>query len=340
MATPDEGRGGLVRFRAAGGPLGAGLRAAAAASEYRSRFERWDRRATVRSSPRRVLEAADPDPVYFPPELAPVTSHPLALERGEDARRHLLVHRLYQYLDFTVELEDSAVMPVTSRIARGRAGLHLPEPMRVDAFKISTDEAWHAQFSDDLVRQVQSATGIERRAGERPQFVDRLAEIRRRLDPDLHGIHELLFAVVSETLISTILSDLPNDRRLPHAVREVVADHAVDEGRHHAFFRGLLGFLWHELSGDQRRRIGPWVPELIFAFLEPDYRATALALADVGLSSEEIEGVLRESLPDEQVRRDVADAAGSTVQYFRAVGALDDPETRDAFAAARLLPEC
>ena len=309
----------------------------AGAHAYRSKFTRWDELASVRSSPRRLLADAPAHQLFFPPELVPAASHPLTAERGPGAVRALLVHRLYQYLEFTVELEDTAVIPVTSRIARGRAGLDLPEQMRLDAFKIATDEAWHAQFSYDMIAQVRAATGVAHRPCAPPQFTVRLAEIARGLDADLRGIDDLLFAVVSETLISAILSDLPNDRRLPHAVRAVVADHAEDEGKHHAFFRSLLGFLWPALSGAQRRRIGPLLPELVHAFLEPDHTATALALAEIGLSRPEVERVLHESYPRDSVRRSIADAARSTVRYFRDVGALDDPRTREAFAAAGLV---
>jgi P-aminobenzoate N-oxygenase AurF len=326
----------VVRLREAGGALVAGVRAARSHA-YRSKFTRWDELASVRSSPRRLLADPASDQLFFPPELVPAAAHPLTAELGEEARRALLVHRLYQYLEFTVELEDTAVIPVASKIARGRAGVELPEEMRMDAFKIATDEAWHAQFSYDMVAQVQAATGVPRPAGEPPQFARRLADIGAQLDPDLRGIDDILFAVVSETLISAILSDLPNDRRLPLAVRELVADHAADEGKHHAFFRSLLEFLWPALSVGQRRRIGPWLPELVYAFLEPDYTATALSLAGVGLPSAVIEQVLHEAYPKAAVRRSVADAARSTIRYFRAVGALDEPETLEAFAAAGLL---
>lgn len=304
---------------------------------YRSKFARWDELASVRSSPRRLLADAPADQIFFPPELVPAASHPLAAERGPAAVRALLVHRLYQYLEFTVELEDTAVIPVASRIARGRAGLDLPEQMRLDAFKIATDEAWHAQFSYDMIAQVRAATGVAHRPVAPPRFTVRLAEIARRLDADLRGIDDLLFAVVSETLISAILSDLPTDRRLPPAVRAVVADHAEDEGKHHAFFRSLLGFLWPALSGGQRRRVGPLLPELVAAFLEPDHAATAHALAEIGLSGPEVERVLHESYPRDAVRRSVADAARTTVRYLQDVGALDDPCTREAFAAAGLV---
>ena len=332
----DEGRADVIRFREGGGALVAGLRTARS-HEYRSKFTRWDELASVRSSPRRTLAGAVSDHLFFPPELVPAATHPLVVERGEHTTRALLVRRLYQYLEFTVELEDTAVIPVASKIARARAGIDVPDQMRLDAFKIATDEAWHAQFSYDMIVQVQAATGVQRRACEPPQFVARLAEIGRGLDPDLRGIDDLLFAVVSETLISAILSDLPNDRRLPDAVREVVADHAEDEGKHHAFFRSLLSFLWPALTAEQRRRIGPWLPELIHAFLEPDYTATALALAESGLSGPEIERVVHEAFPKAAVRQSIAEAARSTVRYFRAVGALDDPGTFEAFVAAGLL---
>jgi P-aminobenzoate N-oxygenase AurF len=309
----------------------------AAAARYRSGFGRWYERASVRRSPRRLLRDVTADQLYFPPELTPAATHPLVVARGTDAVRTVLIDRLHQYLQFTVELESTAVVPVTSRIAHRRTGLELPVSMYVDAFKIGTDEAWHAQFSYDLISQVAAATGVAPRFADPPAFVGRLARIRDRLDPVLQGVPDLLFAVVSETLISAILSDLPHDDRLPAAVRDAVADHAEDEGRHHAYFRSLLGFLWPALTAGQRRELGPWVPRLIWAFLEPDYPAMGLALARVGLCPAEVDQVLREAYPRDAVTRGVAAAAGSTVRYFRQAGALDDTRTTEAFHSAGLI---
>jgi P-aminobenzoate N-oxygenase AurF len=309
------------------------------ASAYRSGFARWYERASVRRSPRRLLLDGAQHRVYFPPELVPAVSHRLVVAQGPDAVRSILVDRLHQYLQFTVELEATAVVPVTSAIARRRSGLLLPDAMYADAFRISTDEAWHAQFSYDLIMQVAATTGIAPWFVEPPAFAGRLDEIRDQLDPALRRLPDLIFAVISETLISAILSDLPHDDRLPKAVRDAVADHAEDEGKHHAYFRTLLGFLWPALDAEQRRALGPWVPRLIWAFLEPDYRAMGHALAAVGLGPDEVEQVLHEAYPLAAVSRTIAGAAGSTVRYFREVGALDDARTRDAFCAAGLLDD-
>lgn len=307
------------------------------AAGYRSSFGNWEKRASVRVKPRRLLETGGDHAVFFPPELVPVLSHPLVAERGPGQRHRLLVHSLFGYLHFTTELEQIAVIPVTSMISRGREGLQLPTAMRRDAFNITTDEAWHAQFSYDLMEQVELATGVPRRTPAVPQFAIRLAEIYRQLDPDLRGVAKLAFGVVSETLISSILADLPSDQRLPRAVRELVADHAQDEGKHHAYFSSVLGFLWPALSRNQQRRLGPWLPHLIFAFLEPDHRATACALGEIGLTDGEISRVLRESLHEESVVRHIADAARSTIRYFGDAGALRDTETAEAFMRSGLI---
>src|SRR6185295_14101103 len=63
-----------------------------------------------------------------------------------------------------------------------------------------------------------------------------------------------------------IFSGIPSDPRVVMAVRELVADHAEDEGRHHAYFSRLLEFTWPRLNKAQRATIGPLLPEMVLAF--------------------------------------------------------------------------
>ncbi|MFV2013697.1 MULTISPECIES: diiron oxygenase [unclassified Micromonospora] len=309
-----------------------------AVDAYDTRFGRWNERASVRRKAQPSLEGDGE--LYFPPELVPMLSHPLVTALGPAAIERLLVRRLYDYLSFTVELEELAVMPVAMRISRGRSGLDLPGPMRADAFKIVTDEAWHAQVSFGLVKEVEQLTSVPYESVRLPAFIDRLDAIQRRLPTELRGAEGLLFTVVSETLISRLLSDLPQDHRLPTAVRVFVRDHAEDEGRHHAYFRSLLQHVWPSSGPSAQRQIGPWIPELIFAFLEPDYELMGRGLHHEGLSAAEVEQVLVESWPRTRVISDVAEAAGAAVRYFQDVGAMDDARTHEAFVAAGLIAPC
>jgi hypothetical protein len=259
------------------------------------------------------------------------------LDKGPEAVRRILIRRLYDYLYFTAELEELAVIPVAGKISRGRAGLELPEQMRMDAFKIVTDEAWHAQFSYDLLRQVEHATGVGYTPPLAPAFASRLDAIRERLPAELRGAEGLLFAVISETLISSILADIPRDGRLPDTVREVVRDHAEDEGRHHSYFRAVLRHFWPVLDRSAQCSIGPWLPEVILAFLEPDYAQIGVSLYEAGLSPESAEQVIAETWPATRVAADAATAAQSAIRYLREVGALGDERTREAFLAAGLV---
>jgi hypothetical protein len=307
--------------------------------EYTSHFERWDALASVRRRPRREFEVLRPG-LYFPPELYPVVLHPLVAAKGDAVVKGMLLQRLYDYLDFTIELENLAVIPVAAKISRGRSGLVLPERMRADAHKIVTDEAWHAQVSYDFAHQISVETGCPRLADEEsdvPVFLSRLDRLRERLPHDVMGVESLLFAIVSETLISGILSDIPRDARLPQAVRETVRDHAEDEGRHHVYFRSVLKHLWPALTLSERRAVGPLIPDAIHAFLEPDYRRAACHLSAIGLTCDEIDQVITESWPVHEVRRSMSDSASQLVRYFTEVGALDDAWTLDAWAAAGLL---
>jgi hypothetical protein len=305
---------------------------------YCSRFSRWDERASVRAKPQRIFaEEEAPRLLYFPPELVPMSSHELVARGGVESTNRVLMQRLHVYLDFTAELEQQVVNPVCAAIGRGRSGLYLPAAMLEDAFKIYTDEAWHAQFSDDLQRQIVKATGVPAVRPRSPAFMRNLDTTQRELPSDMRALSSLFVAIVSETLISAILADIPRDTRVIGAVREVISDHAIDEGLHHVFFANLLEHAWPQVSSRHRAMIGVRLPGYIRAFLEPDVAALADVLFDVGLCADDVGQVLVDAYGSEQVDRTVRDDARVTLRHLARFGVLDDPATIEAFQEARLL---
>lgn len=304
---------------------------------YESKFLSWERRASVRTKPSRTFVDDERSMLLFPPEMVPTLAHPLVRERGPAAAQRVLAQSLYHYLHFTVVLEQIAIIPVTGRIALGQTGVAVPARMQADAFKITTDEAWHAQFSYDIVQQVAEACGVPAATPRQPQFARRLEEIRESFEPSHRALVDLFFATVSETLVSSYLSELPGDGRLPRSVRALVADHAEDEGRHHAYFRAFLRIIWPQLGDRERRLIGPRIPDLIEAFLQPDVAAAALALRDAGLNEHEVATVVHDCYLAAPAWGPIVAASRATVRSFRDVDALDDPPTYDAFASRRLV---
>jgi para-aminobenzoate N-oxygenase AurF len=306
---------------------------------YSSKFSSWHARASVRAKPRRELEADEPDHhVYFPPELVPVAQHPVVQELGPETVDRVLIQRLHTYLEFTAELEQGAVNPVTALISRRRSGFDLPETMIEDAYKIYTDEAWHAQFSDDLSRQVAASTGVGPSVFEEPHFFRKLTGFQEDRTADERKLVMLFFTIVSETLISAILSGIPTDSRVVKAVREVVADHAQDEGRHHAYFSRLLEYTWPRLNKAHRALIGPLLPEMIMAFLEPDFVAIAGNLRACGLTAEQIDQVMTESYPPALIQAGIRADSRATIKHFERVGIVDDLRTAEALEASNLWP--
>ncbi|OUC79303.1 diiron oxygenase, partial [Streptomyces swartbergensis] len=257
---------------------------------YSSPFARWSERATVRRAPRRELSAPSSDASrYFSPDLVPVARHPLIAHLRPELFDAVLVQHLYRYLDFTAKLETLVVNRTALGIAQGSVGVGLPEEMRFDAYKIYCDEAYHALFSVDLMRQVRDTTGIAPVLPDQPYFLRRLEEIQQELPPQTRALAELLFVTVSETLISASLAELPVDSEIVPAVRETIRDHAADEGRHHVYFAAFLRYLWAALDPMARREAA-----LIAAFLQPDTDAVRAELLGYGLTRDDAEQVLAE----------------------------------------------
>lgn len=305
---------------------------------YTSPFSRWDERAAVRRSPRRVLDDSDsPTSRYFSPDLVPVARHRLVTGLRPELFDEILVQHLYRYLDFTAKLETVVVNRTVLGIATGSVGIGLPEDMRFDAYKIYCDEAYHALFSVDLMRQVREATGIRPLLPEQPYFLRRLAEIQESLPPEERPLAELLFVTVSETLISASLAELPADATVLPAVRESIRDHSADEGRHHAYFAMFLRYLWASLDPAGRRAAALLVPRLITAFLQPDRDAIRGELLAYGLGRDDAEQVLAEVYDEETVATHTRATAKRTLHYFTALDVLDDPRAKEEFHAYGLL---
>jgi hypothetical protein len=120
-------------------------------------------------------------------------------------------------------------------------------------------------------------------------------------------------------------------------VRETVADHAEDEGRHHAFYATFFEHAWRQLGPAQRAAIGPLLPEFITAFLAPDRAALAAILAVAPLDHDTVRGIVEESTPAAEVQSAVRKAASASLRMFAQNGVLEDHRTHDRFAEMGLI---
>jgi P-aminobenzoate N-oxygenase AurF len=301
-------------------------------------FDTWYERSGVRSGARRLAgtgtEAAK---ALFPERLILHLSHPLIDPADQRLRRYLAAQHLYQWLLFTMHLEVSVVNRATQRLASGRSGLDLPAAARLDAYRIAVDESYHSLCSLDIVEQLQQQTGITALPYDFGPFLTDLDAVGADL-PGHRQLVQLLQVVVFETLITSILSDIPGDESVVTVVREVVGDHAADERRHHAYFASLFPRLWGQLEPATRRQLALCLPAIIIGSLRPATQPAYQALREAGYAERQAREIVLDSYDTQTVLRGIRVAAAKTIRLFQIHGVLDLPGVRDRFAAAGLLP--
>jgi hypothetical protein len=265
-----------------------------------------------------------------------VSRHPLVVERR--LSRQVQIQHLYSYLWFTTVLEQQYVNPIMIRIATGKLGLAIPKSMLVDAHRIYCDEGYHALCAVDLAQQAEECSGVASRVdGSLPKPFRDLNRLVESTPEALRRSVELAFVIVSETLVSTILTRSHLDSRVEPAIRQVILEHAQDEAVHQAYFADLTRLIWPLLDPGLRRQIGQLIPELILTFLRPDLGHIADVLIACGLLPQEAERVVADCYPRDEILGAARFASSYTVGLFRSLGALDDAVIMRSFLASGLL---
>lgn len=300
-------------------------------SDSDSVLRNWDVRAAVRIKPRRNVTSRTEllgDP--FPIELAPILSHRLLSDADSQLIRRALLQYLFSYLTFTDRLEHEVVNQTARRLATGASGLDLAAELRLDCYRVYCDEAYHSLFCADLMQQIRHFEEFTFDSGGNHPALDYFHRQIEDCLPEERPWFELFFVIVSETLISGVLSGVPHHAAVIPAVRMLVADHAEDEAGHHRLFSRVCEVAWGQASAALRVKISSLLPDFIVNFLSPDTPAIRAILSG-HFTQPATEDIIRESYPEEQSRQAVASASRSTVRLFERIGMMERAETREAF---------
>lgn len=301
---------------------------------YKSRFDKWDDVAWVRSKEHQDAPF-DANLQFFSKSLAILFKHSKVSSSDQNVQRNLLVFHLYTYLEFTVWLEMGPVNEVAQLLGRPDFLPWLPSQMKDDALKIYVDEGGHAQMSRQLMAAVERETGLAPLRLQ-PTFIHTLDALVEREEPEYRSLIKLFFVIISETLITGTLIDLPKDDTVQQAVRDLARDHASDEGRHHIYFRELFQYVWPRLPHELRLKVGILLPEMILAFLRPD---TAALIRILEMFPKEFSppGEIVEMILNEKSTRDgILRSASPTLEMLEENGVFDDPEIVEVFHSNNL----
>lgn len=296
---------------------------------YRSRLDCWDQKSSVRS---KKGITGKPDLVEgspFPKELLPLVSHSMVEDRGKEVVRRILGRKLVNYHDFTTQLELKAVVPATVDLATQRLGLLLPNDLSVDAAKIATDECFHALEAMRQRDHFAKLGGVDTHSNQNPAFLKRLEIIVSEEPGEIGGLKNMVFAMISETLITSSLTKIPSDTSLIPEVREIVREHAIDEAKHHQFFSQLMGIVWPQLDTSTKGKLGPLFAEFIDLFLAPDFVVQLQWLQEEGFTVGEAKRIMSDVIEQTDMGEIRAEAK-PTLDALRRAGILETPCVSDA----------
>jgi hypothetical protein len=239
------------------------------ATDYRSFADDWERRATVRTRPRRLLE--NDDKLIYPLCRQPLVLNATFLEHCPQWRDFVLVQTFYKFINDVVIFETEIVDKTARSIAKQRFSVPFPLACRYDAMTIVVDEDYHALVALDFMQQTVAMTGIH--PLELPPQIELSRAIPAALaqaPEHLRDAVELIGVAIAENTVTHEVAAFAKDDSVKQSIRGLMADHLFDEGRHAAFWTRLVKIYWQGASEADRDCIAGVLPVFLQHYLSND----------------------------------------------------------------------
>lgn len=232
--------------------------------QYKSVQIQWDKHASIRSRPRRILRDIKEGEYLFPLSRQPLALHPQVLSKGTKARDFILTQSLYKFLGDIATQETELVNVVSQRIYNDSYPYSFPWDLRVDVLSVIIDEAYHAYVALDFLKQVEEKTGIKPIEFPR-EFGLQLAlkKVKSEMDQKFHDAFEIMAICIAENSITKELIALTKEKGLNETYEQVNADHVIDETRHSKIFAAVLRHLWAQLNEEEKQALGECLPSFV-----------------------------------------------------------------------------
>ena len=238
-------------------------------ADYPSIADDWERRATIRTRPRRLLE--NDDKLIYPLCRQPLVLSATFLEHCPQWRDFVLVQSFYKFINDVVIFETEIVDKTARSIAKNRFSVPFPLACRIDAMTVVVDEDYHALVALDFLQQTVAMTGIQ------PLGLPVHIELSRALPAakaqapaHLHDAIELIGVAIAENTVTHDVAAFSKDNSVKASIRGLMADHLFDEGRHAQFSTRLVRLYWQDASSTDRDSIARVLPTFLAHYLTND----------------------------------------------------------------------
>lgn len=305
---------------------------------YQKYFDSWDKKSSVRAKPntysmsRTHLDYELNERRWFISDGVPILEHSLLKGIDKEKEQYILGRFLLQFLEYGTILEHEFVNTILAEIALGECGIPLPDPMRIDAFKIYTDEAYHACFNINATQQIRNYIGMSVNEAW-PLQNSRLLGLRRLIPQNKSRENFLVrfgIVVASETIAPKELSETMKGIVI-EPIYNLFVDHAEDEKKHCMFFSALFEHVWNYLSFDEKQYLGLMFPKILKAFVDVNKIALYDTLDKLNIDSISARTIIEDSYPAEFTVNRALSVASATFHNLKRLHVYDIPGVRDAF---------
>ena len=265
-------------------------------TDYPSIADDWERRATIRTHPRRWLE--NDDKLIYPLSRQPLVLSATFLEHCAHWRDFVLVQSFYKFIHDVVIFETEIVDKTARSIAKNRFSLPFPLACRVDAMTVVVDEDYHALVALDFMQQTVAMTGVQ--PLDLPGHIElsrALPAAQAQAPAHLSDAVELIGVAIAENTVTHDVAAFSKDRSVKASIRGLMDDHLFDEGRHAQFWTRLVRIYWQAASPEDRDSIAHVLPTFLAHYLTNDLQKNFdLRLIEHLDISERLRGVLRDEI--------------------------------------------
>lgn len=305
---------------------------------YEKYFDKWDQQAAVRTKPNTYSMRGDGlhgelcNKRWFLPDGVPILTHPLLKNIDQDKEQYILGRFLLQFLEYGTILEHEFINTILAEMAVGESGIPLPDRMRLDAFKIYTDEAYHAYFNMEATQQIRNYIGLPVSEAW-PLQNSRLTGLRNLIPQNKSKENFLIrfgIVVASETIAPKELSETMKGIVID-PIYNLFIDHAEDEKKHCMYFSTLFEVVWNYLSDDEKKFLGMAFPKILKSFVDINKIALHETLAKIDVDRESADTIIADSYPEDFCVNRALSVASSTFYNLERLGVYNIPGVREEF---------
>jgi hypothetical protein len=273
----------------------------------------------------------------FAASLMPIMSHPRIEGISPRMRYELAGKKLHHYHRFTSQLENKAIVPACTILGLHEGPFELSDVMAFEAMIIAAEETSHAVMSEHMRYQIAMMTGVTPSCDGEPRFLKILRATLEGLDEHEKALAIIVFACVSETLITSTLTKVPQDPTVMRPVADMIMHHARDEAKHNKYFTVVIKLLRERLTDTDLAKAAPRFAEYIAAFVEPDCDPERVWLEGIGFGETEAARIVAESYEAIDLKTSLREAAMPTITIMKRFGLLEVQSAADALMRRELI---